>query len=166
MTRVAFTFLGRIKESPMPRPLVFGCCHDFGKKLPGCVSLVKGEEDKQRLSEPSGSPGWLARARISSLPRHGVQASPTDTCGRTFRCHETEGGGPPASALAASLAASACSSWPPPLLPASPCLSLPLPASPCLSLPGSRSLLLNDSHLPQSSFQNPQWAALRTPHVW
>lgn len=61
---------------------------------------------------------------------------------------------PIVSGLAASLAAWPLCTAPSNLHPASP------------HPQGASSLLLNDSHLPESSSQNPQWMTLRTPHVW
>lgn len=85
------------------------------------------------------------------------QACPADLHGKTpMSCkqdcphHRTKVVGPTVLGLVASLAL---------LSAASSTSILSLPA--CLS-----SLLLNDSHLPESSSQNPQWTTLRTPHVW
>ena len=88
------------------------------------------------------------------LSRPRDQASPADLHGKTPMSSKQDCPhhrvGPTVSVLVASLALLSAASY-------TSILSLPA----CLS-----SLLLNDSHLPESSSQNPQWTTLRTPHVW
>lgn len=151
------------KKAPCLALLYLVFAMTLGRRKSRGFSLVNREETKKlrdSMIHPK-SHGWLAKARTSfPLPRSWVQVSSRwplweASCpvNRTFPCCRTYGGWPPQPLGWQLLWPRLCAA------------SSTMPPS-CLSLPALGSLLLNDSHLPESFSQNPQWAALRTPHVW